>query len=90
MKKPDGAIQLDVAALYAAFDRERQRRKMTLEEVADELDVCYSTLACWRRGGGMNADALVRLSLWMPIADLRGFAVRVPAADLGPATSDAA
>ena len=85
MKKPDGAIQLDVAALYAALDRERQHREMTLEEVAGELDVCYSTLACWRRGGGMNADALVRLSLWMPRLDLRAYARRP--ADLAPAVS---
>lgn len=89
MKKPDGAIQLDVAALYAALDRERQLREMTLEEVAGQLDVCYSTLACWRRGGGMNADALVRLSLWMPRLDLRAYAR--PPAGLGPeARSDAA
>ena len=88
MKKPDGAIQLDVAALYEALDDERQRREMLLEELADELNVCYSTLACWRRGGGMNADAIVRVCLWMPIADLRKFA-RQPADPL-PVTTEAA
>ena len=77
MKKPDGAIQLDIPALYQALDRERQHRKMTLGEVADRLDVSYATMACWRRGGGMNADAAVRLSLWLR-ADLRDFA-RPPA-----------
>jgi len=88
VKKPDGAIQLDVAALYATLDAERQLREMTLEEVADELRICYSTLACWRRGGGMNADALVRLSLWLPRLDLRAYA-RQPA-DSPPAQREAA
>ena len=84
MKKSDGAIQLDVARLYEALDRERRRRKMLLADVADELRVNYSTMACWRRGGGMNADALVRLSLWMPRLDLRDYAVQP--ADPLPAT----
>jgi len=74
MKKPDGAVQLDTPKLYGALDRERRRRKMTLGEVADELCVNYLTLACWRRGGGINGDALVRLSLWMPRLDLRDYA----------------
>ena len=88
MRKPVGAIRLDVPKLYTAMTRERQRRKMTLAEMAAELDVDISTIACWRRGGGMNGDALVRLSIWMPV-DLRDFA-REPAADLAPATPDAA
>lgn len=88
MKKPDGAIQLDVTRLYEALDRERQRREMRLDEVAAELDVAYSTMACWRRGGGMNADALVRVSLWMPVTDLRAYA-RQPADPL-PETQEAA
>ena len=85
MKKPDGAIQLDVARLYEALDQERQRREMLLEEVAGELDVNISTIACWRRGGGINGDALVRLSLWMSV-DLRDFARHPAGAEHPPAT----
>ena len=90
MRKPVGVTQLDVGKLYEAITRERQRRKMTLAEMAAELDVNISTIACWRRGGGVNGDVLVRVCLWMPIADLRSFARERPAADLAPAVSDAA
>ena len=87
MKKPDGAIQLDVARLYEALDREQCRLKLTHLEVADRLDVSYATLACWRRGGGMNADAAVRLALWLRV-DLRAY-TRQPADPL-PGTQKAA
>jgi transcriptional regulator with XRE-family HTH domain len=74
MKKPDGAIQLDVAALYEALDRERKRREMTLGKVAGQLNVSYATVSCWRRtASGMNADAALRIALWLDI-DLRDFA----------------
>ena len=89
MRKPVGAIQLDVPKLYEAMTRERQRRKMTLAEMAAELDVDISTIACWRRGGGMNGDALVRLSLWMPRLDLRAYA-RPPAGPAPAVSADAA
>jgi transcriptional regulator with XRE-family HTH domain len=80
MKKPDDAIQLDVAALYAALDAERKRRNLSLGKTAGQLDVSYATVSCWRRtASGMNADAAVRLALWLDI-DLRDYA-RYPPAD---------
>jgi transcriptional regulator with XRE-family HTH domain len=86
MKKRDGAIQLDVAALYAALDAERKRLGLTLGETARRLDVSYATVSCWRRtASGMNADVAVRISL-MIRRDLRDYAV--PPAD--PATREAA
>ena len=81
MRKPVGATQLDSRKLYEAMTSERQRRKMTLAEMAAELDVDISTIACWRRGGGINGDALLRLCIWMPITDLRAYARQLPPAD---------
>ena len=73
-REPVTCFALDVAALYEAVDAERRRSRMTLEQVAAELDVSYSTMACWRcGGGGIQADAALRLALWMDI-DLRDFA----------------
>jgi hypothetical protein len=75
MKKPDGAIQLDVAALFAALDAERKRRELTFHAMAAQLDVSYATVSCWRRtASGMNADAALRIALWLP-ADLRDYAM---------------
>ena len=74
MKKPDGAIQLDVAALYEALDAERKRRNLSLGKTAERLNVSRSTMACWHRtASGMNADAAVRLALWLRV-DLRDYA----------------
>lgn len=87
MRKP-GVIQLDTPRLYLDFDRERKLRELTLEQAADQLDVNYLTLACWRRGGGANGDALVRLALWMPL-NLRDYA-RMPADPPPPARPEAA
>jgi len=75
LKVPQAAsIGLDAAKLYEAIDHERQRRGMSLEEVAAELDASYATMACWRRGGSMRGDVLMRICFWMPIPDLRVYA----------------
>ena len=86
---PVSNLRLDAGKLYEALDHERLQRDMTLEEVAAELDVAYSTLACWRRGGGMNGDVVVRLAIWLPITDLRTYARYAPA-DPPPETQGAA
>lgn len=88
-KVPVPDLKLDAGKLYEALDHERTRRGMTLEEVAAELCVSYSTMACWRRGGGLNGDALMRLAIWMPITDLRVYIRHMPADPL-PAVKGAA
>jgi transcriptional regulator with XRE-family HTH domain len=85
VRKPDGAVQLNVEKLYEAITRERRERGMTLADLAAVLNVNMSTIACWRHGGGINGDVLVRLCLWMPHLDLRAYA-RPPADPLPAAT----
>jgi transcriptional regulator with XRE-family HTH domain len=82
---PAASLRLDAGRLYEALDNERKQREMSLEEVAAELCLSYSTMACWRRGGGLNGDALLRLAVWMPITDLRAYARQLPPADPLPA-----
>ena len=84
-REPVARSRLDVAALYETLDRKRKLREMTLEDVAAMLDVNYSTMACWRRGGGIQGDVALRIALLCDI-DLRDYAVRVPPADPLPAT----
>jgi len=72
--KDVGAIQLDARKIYDEITSERQRRHMTLAEMAAELNVGMSSIASWRCGHGMNADALMRVYLWLPIRDLRPYA----------------
>jgi transcriptional regulator with XRE-family HTH domain len=88
LKKPPAAsISLDTPAICRALERERVRRKLKHYQVAAQLDVSETTIATWRRGGGMSGDVAVRVAGWLDV-DLRDFAR--PPADLGPAQSDAA
>lgn len=77
----------------AAIERERVRRQLTHQEVADQLYVTASAIWHWRRRhSGMTGDAAVRVADWLG-ADLRSFARQAPAlppAGPAPAASDAA
>ena len=79
-------VELDTGALTEAIERERVRRQLRHYQVAAELGVSETTVACWRRGGGMNGDVALRISVWLSV-DLRDFARQKPAADLAPAVS---
>ena len=86
-KERTATIGLDARKIYEELDRKRQRRGMSLEELAAELDVGYQTLRCWARGdNGMRADVAVRISLFLG-ADLRRFTRQI---DPPPAKQEAA
>jgi transcriptional regulator with XRE-family HTH domain len=83
------SLRLDAGRLYAVLDAKRRHLGMTLEDTASELRVSASTMACWRRGGGMQGDVALRIALLCDI-DLRDYAVRVPPADPLPQAREAA
>ena len=86
-KERSASIGLDAQRLYAALNTERKLRGLSLEQTAAELDVAYPTMRCWRRGAnGMNADAALRISLFLRV-DLRRFTRQI---DPPPATRKAA
>src|SRR5438034_884269 len=90
-KKPLAAgLELDMRKLTGALERERVRRELTHQEVADQLHVTASAIWHWRRRqSGMTGDAAVRVADWLDV-DLRSFARHRPArpgADLSPAVS---
>jgi hypothetical protein len=87
---PAVTTELDMAALTEALERERLRCRLSHHDLAAELGVSYSAYSYWRgRHSGMTGSAALRVSIFLR-ADLRDYAVRVPAADLAPATPDAA
>jgi hypothetical protein len=81
---PAVSVELNIEQLTLAIERERVRRQLRHYQVAAELGVSETTVACWRRGGGMNGDVAVRIAVWLR-RDLRSFARQKPAADLDPA-----
>lgn len=70
---PADVVELDTGALTKAIERERVRRQLRHYQVAAELGVSETTVACWRRGGGMNGDVALRISVWLR-KDLRDYA----------------
>ena len=85
-KGRSASIGLDARRLYEAINRERQRRGLSLEQTAAELDVSYPTMRCWRRGdNGMRGDVALRISFFLS-ADLRRFVRQIdPLPDQGKA-----
>jgi len=83
MKKPAGAIQLDMGRLLDALESKQHSWDMSQRQVADVLKIHDSTIRQWYRGFTMSGDVALRLAIWLDI-DLRDFA-RPPAA-LDPAT----
>lgn len=81
--KPSPAVtaELDMERLMAALDDERRRRKLTYQELADQLVVSASTLAYWRLGTTRpTGDATLRIFAWLGVdRDLRRFTRQKPA-----------
>jgi transcriptional regulator with XRE-family HTH domain len=57
--------RLDVGALYAALDKERQSRKLSWRSLAKTAGVSPSTLSRMANGQGPNVDAFAALTSWL-------------------------
>jgi hypothetical protein len=72
-------VGLDVDELYVALDRQRRTRRMSWRGVAAEAGTSPSTLTRMAYGASPNADALIRLLLWLGTTDVASFVRKVPA-----------
>jgi transcriptional regulator with XRE-family HTH domain len=75
---------LNVAALYASLDREREAHGLTWRQVATETGVSASTYTRLGDGRHPDADALCSMIVWLGLS-LRQF-VRPAASIRGGAT----
>jgi transcriptional regulator with XRE-family HTH domain len=57
--------RLDVTALYAALDKERQARKLSWRSLAKEVDISPSTLSRMANGQRPDVDAFAALTSWL-------------------------
>lgn len=57
--------RLDVAALYAALDKEREARGLSWRTLAKEVGVSPSTLSRMANGQRPDVDAFAALSSWL-------------------------
>lgn len=63
---------LDGPALWKALDTARRREGWTWVEVADWIGCSYQTLNRLKNGGGVNADTLISILLWMRTTQISG------------------
>lgn len=54
----------DAAAFHAALDLERQTRRITWKDVAQEAEVSASTLSRMRQGNRPDVDSMAALAAW--------------------------
>jgi transcriptional regulator with XRE-family HTH domain len=66
-------LTVDAELVFEALDKQRRRLRMRRREVAEVLGVTPSSYTYWSRGGGINADALLRACSWLD-RDARDFA----------------
>jgi transcriptional regulator with XRE-family HTH domain len=72
-------LQLDAEKLFEAIDRRRRRLKMRRKDVAAELGVSPAAVTFWGAGGGIGADAALRICCWLGV-DIKDFAKQHEAA----------
>jgi hypothetical protein len=60
---------LDVEALYTAVDRQRRNRRMTWRNVAHDVGISPSSFTRLGHGLRPDADALMRLLVWLGATD---------------------
>lgn len=56
--------QFDAEAFYAALDSQRQSRRMTWKQVAEESGISASTLTRMAQGRRPDVDSMAALSIW--------------------------
>ena len=57
--------RLDVAALHAALDKERQARRLSWRALAKEVGISPSTLSRMANGQRPDVDAFAALTSWL-------------------------
>jgi hypothetical protein len=79
-------LRVDHERIYEALNRERRRRNLRFNQVAEILGVHPATLCCWGYGVGLSAGHLCRALAWLgrPLSD---FTTTGPA-EPRPATRD--
>ncbi|MEX2374687.1 MAG: helix-turn-helix transcriptional regulator [Dehalococcoidia bacterium] len=77
---------LNVAAIYAALDQERQARSMSWRQVATEAGVSPSTLSRMAQGHAPALEGLIKLADWTgySLDELVGRGASRISADLAP------
>lgn len=63
---------LDGPALWKALDAVRRRRGWTWREVASWIGCAPNVLFRMKRGGGINADTLISILVWMETLQISG------------------
>jgi len=58
-------LTLDAEAMFEAIDRRRRRLKMNRKQVAQVLGVSPAAVTVWGAGGGIGADAALRICVWL-------------------------
>jgi transcriptional regulator with XRE-family HTH domain len=59
--------RLDVAALYVTLDSERQQRRLSWRQLANEAGVGPSTLSRMAQGNRPDVDSFVALVQWLGV-----------------------
>ena len=70
-------LEVDSERLFECLDRKRRHERMTRRALAEMLGVSHPAVTYWSRGGGINADALIRACTWLE-RDPRDFARHGP------------
>jgi hypothetical protein len=60
-------LRFDAAALYQALNDQRAVRKMSWEQVADEIGVSVSTIKRTQGGGRMEVDGMLAMVAWLGV-----------------------
>src|SRR3954453_2558779 len=71
-------LRVDHERIYEALNRERRRRNLRFNQVAEILGVHPATLCCWGYGVGLSANHLARALAWLDLP-LAGFVTPEPA-----------
>ena len=58
-------LEIDLDKVVEAIDRQRRHRKLKRQDVARELGVAPCTLSSWGYGGGIGANAILRVCHWL-------------------------
>ena len=58
-------VRFDGKALHAALDEQRTRRGLTWADVARETGVSASTLTGTKRGGRLEVDGVLAMTVWL-------------------------
>ena len=76
--------RLDVAALYAALDKEREARGLSWRMLAKEVGISPSTLSRMANGQRPDVDAFAALTSWLGIPPETYLVSEMPTAETEP------